>query len=50
MTMEKRNLIESKRTPDLGKQADIDEMEKDAVAAFRKKGVPKPDAQQSNKR
>lgn len=42
MAMEKRNLIENKRTPELGKQGSMDEMEKDAVAAFGKKGAPKP--------
>ena len=34
--MEKRNLIESDRTPDLDKQANLDTTEREAVEAFRK--------------
>jgi len=34
--MEKRNVIESGRTPDIEKQARVDEVEKDAVGLFSK--------------
>lgn len=32
--MEKRNIIEDGRTPSMGKHAALDQLEKDAVAAF----------------
>ena len=35
MTMEKRNLIEDKRTPAFAKQASEDELEKSAVDMFK---------------
>lgn len=51
--MEKRNIIESGRTPDMTKQANVDTFEKDAVAVFDKiqdkKSKPEEQAKKDGK-
>ena len=42
--MEKRNIVESGRTPDMTKQADADDFEQRAVAAFDGMAEPAPEA------
>ena len=41
--MEKRNIVENGRTPDMTKQADADDFEKRAVAAFDGMAAPAPE-------